>query len=573
MEAANLRAYQKDIGKALAALSKEKIIERIWKKDWTVWKSEPEEIADRLGWLDSPLEAWKRFPEIEGFVQEVRRDRFTDALLLGMGGSSLAPLVLGSIFRTKKGFLNLAVLDSTVPAAVLEVSRKLDPARTLFIVSSKSGTTVETASLFKYFWNWTARFVGEERTGRHFVAITDPGTPLAQDARRLRFRSVFAGDPDIGGRFSALSPFGLVPGSLKGLDLSRFLGLAREMALGCREAENLRANPGAFLGACLGVMASKGRDKITFLLPPRLRAFGLWLEQLIAESTGKEGKGIVPVEGEPPGPPGVYGRDRFFVHVGLGADALLEAAVRRLKSAGFPVLSRSLPGAVHLGGQFFLWEFATAVAGYFLGVNPFDQPDVDLTKKKTQVFLDVYREKGSLPEEKACLEEDGVSLFSESRVSTLAEGLQRHLDRARPGDYIGIQAFLAPGISTTRALQKLRIFLRDKTGLAVTPGYGPRFLHSTGQLHKGDRGRGLFIQITAETPEDVPVPEAPGSRRSLLTFGALSAAQARGDAEALKSSGRRLIRLHFGAEIKKGLDKILLIAQGSPSSPAKKRQG
>jgi glucose-6-phosphate isomerase/transaldolase/glucose-6-phosphate isomerase len=552
---------KEEIDAALAALSKEKIVERIWKKDWTVWKNEPKEIANRLGWLTSPQEAWKVLPGIDRFVREVRRDRYTHILLLGMGGSSLTPLVLGSTFKTRPGCLDLAVLDSTVPAAVLEVSLRLNPAKTLFIVSSKSGTTVETVSLFNFFWNRTADYLGEDRTGEHFTAITDEGTPLAEKARRLRFRSLFLGDPDIGGRFSALSSFGLIPGSLKGINLSQILKSAKGMAQRCRETADLWANPGACLGAILGVMAQKGKDKATFFLSPKLAALGAWLEQLIAESTGKEGKGIVPVEGEPPGPPEVYGPDRFFIQIKMRADVPNEDALRRLIRAGFSALSLNVPSAGHLGGQFFLWEFATAVAGHFLDVNPFDQPNVDLTKKKTQGFLETYREKGILPEEKPRVEEDGVSLFSENEASTLTGALKNLLDQARPGDYIAIQAFLSPEAPTTQALQKLRTLLRDKTALAVTVGYGPRFLHSTGQLHKGDSGRGMFIQVTANDTQDLLIPDAPGASRSSLTFGILKAAQARGDYEALKSSGRRIIRFHLSQETGKGLAKIISAVQ------------
>ncbi|MDH7512922.1 MAG: hypothetical protein QHH14_08250 [Clostridiales bacterium] len=552
---------KEDLAEALADLSKKRVIERIWKKDWTVWKNEPEEIANRMGWLTCPQEACKALPGIGRFVQEVKRDGYTNALLLGMGGSSLAPLVLSSTFKTKPGYLDLIVLDSTVPAAVLGVRRRLNPAKTLFIVSSKSGTTVETMSLFNLFWNWTAECLGKARTGEHFIAITDEGTPLAEEARRLRFRSLFLGDPEIGGRFSALSLFGLIPGSLKGINIPLILKSAGEMAQRCRQTADLKANPGACLGAVLGVMAKKGRDKTTFFLSPRLASLGAWLEQLIAESTGKEGKGIVPVEGEPIGPSDVYGPDRFFISIRLRGDISNENALRQLKRAGFPALSLNVPSAGHLGGQFFLWEFATAVAGHILGINPFNQPDVDLTKKKTQGFLETYRKKGILPEEKLRILDDGICLFSEARVSTLAEGMKNFLGQARPGDYIGIQAFLSPEPLTTLALQKLRALLREKTRLAVTLGYGPRFLHSTGQLHKGDSGRGLFIQITSPAFEDIPIPDGPGSLRSSLSFGVLCASQARGDHEALKSAGRRIMRIELSQEVGTGLTAILSAVQ------------
>ncbi len=556
METWNCQRYQKDVKAALTSLAREKVVSRIWKKDWTVWKTKPDEIVNRLGWLTCPWESVKILPQAQRLAQEIRRERYQDALLLGMGGSSLAPLVLEKTFQTKPGFLGLTVLDSTVPGAIQEVTRHLNPRTTLFIVSSKSGTTAETAALFSYFWNLTAESLGEEKASRHFIAITDESTPLAGEARRLGFRSLFLGDPEIGGRFSALSLFGLVPSSLKGIDGGRLLKMAREMAVRCQEEDPV-ANPGAYLGTLLAVMADKGKDKMTFLLSPRLQSFGLWLEQLIAESTGKEGKGIVPVEGEPPGPPRVYGSDRFFVHLSFGRRSSWPENLLRWKRAGFPILSLHLPTCFHLGAQFFLWEFSIAVAGHFLGVNPFDQPDVDLTKKKTRQFLDSYREKKRLSEESPCLTEGNISLFLEGKASSLAEGVQSFLSQARSGDYVGIQAFVDPTGSTRRALQELRVLLRDKTGLAVTVGFGPRYLHSTGQLHKGDSGRGLFIQLTADPDEDLPVPDAPGSSEAALTFGVLSMAQALGDGAALKAADRRLLRLHIHGRTEEGLVRII----------------
>jgi len=557
IEAANTEEYEKSIEEALAALSKEKIIPRIWEKDWTVWKNDPREIATRLGWLTSPQTMEKDLPGITRIVQELRRKRLTHALLLGMGGSSLAPLVLATVFKTAKGYLELGILDSTDPAAVLHFRNKLNPAQTLFIVSSKSGTTVETNSFFKFFWNWIAESKGQDRAGEHFMAITDSGTPLEDLAKRFRFGSVFLGDPKIGGRFSALSSFGLVPAALKGVKIKKILMAAREMADLCREQTDLRANPGAHLGAILGILAKRGRDKLTFLLSPQLQSFGLWLEQLIAESTGKEGKGILPVEGEPMGSARAYGQDRLFVYLRERGDNSNEALVERLKKAGFPVLRMTFPGIHHLGSQFFLWEFATAVAGIFFGINPFDQPNVESAKKKTREILEIYRRKGAFPAEKPAFQANGVSLFADIQAQSLGGCLKAFLDQARPGDYASIQAFLAPQRETTAALQKLRAHLRNRTRLATTVGYGPRFLHSTGQLHKGDRGNGLFIQITADDEKDAPIPDEPGSSRSTISFGVLKAAQARGDFEALKSSGRRIIRFHVKKDAKPGLEKIM----------------
>lgn len=557
IKAANIEEYKNSIEEALATLFKEKIIPRIWEKDWTVWKNDPREITNRLGWLTSAQRMEKDLAGISRFVREVRRKGFTHALLLGMGGSSLAPLVLGTVFKTPKGHADLEILDSTDPAAVLHSGNRLNPQKTLFIVSSKSGATVETNSLFKFFWNWAAESLGEDRAGEHFLAITDPGAPLEDLAHRFRFIAVFPGDPEIGGRFSALSPFGLVPAALKGIKVQEILNTAKEMAHLCRKPEDLKANPGACLGTILGILNQGGRDKLTFLLSPRLESFGLWLEQLIAESTGKEGKGILPVEGEPIGSPEIYGRDRLFVYIRERGDKANDAAIERLKSAGFPILSMTFPGIHHFGSQFFLWEFATAVAGIFLRINPFDQPNVESAKKKTQEILGIYRQRGVFPAEKPLFQAQGISLFSDIQAPSLGDCLNSFLDQARPGDYLAIQAFLAPKKQTTAVLQRLRVLLRERTRLATTVGYGPRFLHSTGQLHKGDGGNGLFIQITADDEKDAPIPNEPGSSCSMISFGVLKAAQARGDFEALKASGRRIIRFHLEKGAGAGLEKMI----------------
>jgi glucose-6-phosphate isomerase/transaldolase/glucose-6-phosphate isomerase len=493
------------------------------------------------------------------YARKIREKGCTRALLLGMGGSSLAPLVLADIFKTAPGFLELGVLDLTDPAVLLGWSKRLDPEKTLFIVSSKSGTTVETSSFFRFFWNWTADRLGAKKTGRHFAAITDPGGPLEEEARRLGFGAVFAGDPDIGGRFSALSPFCLVPAALKGIRVESLLGSALAMSVRCRREPDLMSNPGALLGTALGVLAERGRDKLTFLLSPRLRTFGLWLEQLVAESTGKERKGILPVNGERIGAARVYGDDRLFVRIKEQGETKDEAGARRLEAAGSPLLSLAVPGPSGLGGQFFLWEFATAVAGHYLGVNPFDQPDVDSAKKKTQEFVRYYLEHGSLPEENPRFRRGGVSLYTDIAAPSFGRALERFLSSASPGDYLAVQAFLAPTRATDNALETLRRRLRDRSRLATTLGYGPRFLHSTGQLHKGDRGNGLFVQITADDRRDAPIPDSPGESTSSLTFGLLKAAQARGDFEALRSRGRRIIRLHLGKDAADGLGRLLKI--------------
>jgi glucose-6-phosphate isomerase/transaldolase/glucose-6-phosphate isomerase len=557
IETANLQDYEKAIAAGLADLARRKIIPRIWKKDWTVWRDDPGEVRNRLGWLASPRTMEKRLGGMKLYAQRIRDKGFRQALLLGMGGSSLAPLVLADVFTTPSGYLDLGVLDLTDPAAVLGWQKKLNPAKTLFLVSSKSGTTVETNSFFRYFWNWAADCLGAKKAGEHFAAITDPGTPLEEEARRLGFSAVFAGDPEIGGRFSALSPFCLVPAALKGIRVEILLKTAVMMSVQCGREPDLMANPGALLGTIFGVLAERGRDKLTLLLSPRLRSFGLWLEQLIAESMGKEGKGILPVDGESVGPVEAYGDDRLFVRIKEKGETAGDAAARRLEGAGFPLLSLSIARPTYLGSQFFLWEFATAVAGFFLGVNPFDQPDVDSAKKKTQEFVHFYLEHGSLPEEKPRFRKSGISLYSDFSAPSFVRALERFLSSAAPGDYLAIQAFLAPTRGTDASLQKLRRRLRDRTRLATTVGYGPRFLHSTGQLHKGDRGNGLFIQITAGDRRDASIPDSPGDAGSSISFGLLKAAQARGDFEALRSRERRIIRIHLGKDAADGLESLL----------------
>jgi glucose-6-phosphate isomerase/transaldolase/glucose-6-phosphate isomerase len=556
IETANVDRLTPEIEKSLAHLSKESIIPRVWQKDWTVWGEGPAEIANRLGWLTSPWDSADNFRAIRHFVRRTRGKGYRQVLLLGMGGSSLAPLVLGSAFPTPAGFLDLDILDSTDPAAVMAACRRFDPAKTLFIVASKSGTTAETCSFFNFFWNRSVASLGEKGAAEHFAAITDPETPLEDLARRLGFPS-FAGDPEIGGRFSAISTFDLVPAALKGTRIERIAAAAGKMAERCRESTDLKANPGAYLGTVLAVLASAGHDKATFLLPTRLWAFGLWLEQLIAESTGKKGKGILPIAGEAVGRPGVYGADRLFIHIREKGSTAARAIANQLKVAGFPLLTISWPSLDGLGGQFFLWEFATAVTGHLLGINPFDQPDVESAKKKAKEILSAFRETGSLPQRPPAIRESGLSVYSDVPASSARECLRAFLDRARPGDYIAVQAFLPPGGEMSSALADLQVRLRDFTRLATTVGYGPRYLHSTGQLHKGDRGNGLFIQLTAADKADIPIPDEPGSAVSSVSFGLLKAAQAAGDFEALASAGRRIIRFHFEAEVAAGVRTLL----------------
>jgi transaldolase/glucose-6-phosphate isomerase len=543
---ASLGAYQPAVDAALREMVADRIVARIWAHDHTVWKPDPAEITNRLGWLNIAALMQAQRYRIQDLVDAVLADGYTDVLLLGMGGSSLAPEVFSKVFGGQTaGMPRLAVLDSTDPGAVLAQAERLDPACTLFIVSTKSGGTAETLSFFKYFYNWTADALGRDQAGAHFVAITDPGSKLADLAERYDFRTTFLNDPNIGGRYSVLSYFGLVPAALVGVDIETLLEQALTMACNC-EPCNCPINGdnnGAWLGAILGELAKAGRDKVTFVTSALLGNFGDWVEQLIAESTGKEGKGILPVVGEPLGPPSVYDDDRLFVYLRLdGDDASIngyDAAIQTLEDAGHPVVRLRLRDLYDLGEQFLLWEVATAVAGYRLGINPFDQPNVEAAKVLAREAVAAYAETGALP--------------GDEPAPLTAVSLARFLAQAQSGDYIALQAYVQPTEEVDAALMVLRTLLRDRLRVATTVGYGPRFLHSTGQLHKGDGGAGLFIQFTADDPDDVPIPDEAGAPDSAMSFGVLKMALVLGDKQALLGGGRRVIRFHLGDDVVGGL--------------------
>ena len=555
---ADLGSYQGAVDAALAEMKKQRVIERIWAYDHTVWKPEPTNglvqsaITNRLGWLHTAEIMLENIPRIESLVEEVRVKGYTNVLLLGMGGSSLAPEVFSKVFGAKEGDYEghpyLAVLDSTDPGAVLAHAERLDLSKTLFIVATKSGGTVETLSFFKFFYNRVVEALGKDRAGAHFIAITDPGSKLTDIAQAHDFRATFLNDPNIGGRYSALSYFGMVPAALIGMDVEKLLNQALTMACNCDSCNCAIEgdNKGARLGAIMGELAQIGRDKITLATSPEIASFGDWVEQLIAESTGKKSPtgvgGILPVIGEPPGDPAVYGEDRLFVYLQLEDDDTHDAAVQALQDAGHPVVRVRLNDLYDLGGQFFLWEMATAVAGHRLSINPFDQPNVEAAKMLARKMVAEYKEKGALPD-------------VESTPPT-AEALDQFLAQAQPGDYVALQAYVQPTAETDAALAVLRLRLRDRYRLATTVGYGPRFLHSTGQLHKGDAGNGLFIQFTADDPQDAPIPDEAGSPHSTMTFGVLKTAQALGDQQALLDAGRRVICLHMGEDVVGGLRQL-----------------
>jgi transaldolase/glucose-6-phosphate isomerase len=555
---ASLNGYGASVDSALEQMSHDKVLSRIWAHDHTVWKPDPHEISNRLGWLNIADTMLDNLHDLYGLADWARADGYNQALLLGMGGSSLAPEVFLKIFGVKQGYFELQVLDSTDPGAVLAAAERFDPRKTLYIVATKSGGTVETLSLFKYFYNQVEAVEGVGRTGPHFVAITDPGSGLAELADRLDFRATFLNDPNIGGRYSALSFFGLVPAALIGIDVVQVLDRALSLACASESCVGAIDNPAAILGAALGELALRGRDKLTLIASPPLESFGDWLEQLIAESTGKEGLGILPVVGERLGEPSVYGEDRLFAYVRLDGDPTYDEAVDQLEAAGHPVIRLRIHDLYDLGGQYFLWEMATAIAGHRLGINPFDQPNVEAAKVLARELITT---EGGLPEQEPVLAETNLEVYGQDNVDDLPSTIETFLDDAQPSSYIAMQAYLQPTPDTFEKLQELRGRLRARTHLATTLGFGPRYLHSTGQLHKGDSGKGLFIQITTEDELDAEIPEEAGSPETALNFGTLIAAQAMGDRQALEEAGRRVIRLHIKGDLDEGLSRLIEAAE------------
>lgn len=541
------KSLTEKINLTLSMLEKEKIVERIWKKDFTVWGNKPDEISNRLGWLESIETTSKAISEIEEFVASVRKEGYTNALLMGMGGSSLAPEVFRLTFGVKDGFLDLSVIDSTHPDAVKEFAEKLNPKKTLFIVSTKSGGTIETISFMKYFYTKTVNDLGKNKAGNHFIAITDPGSGLESMAKDLNFRKIFLNDPDIGGRFSALSLFGMVPAALVGVDIKNFIKRAGSMVNDCK---NMRDNSASKLGVLLGVLGTEGIDKLTFISSPQIKYFGAWAEQLIAESTGKNAKGILPVDLETIHSPKEYSKDRLFVHLKLKDDSTYNKDIDNLKDAGFPVIEIELDDIYDLGKEYFRWGFATAFAGWVLGIQPFDQPDVESAKVQARKMMKEFTETGKLTELASVFREKGVSVSGKIKADNLKDALDTFLSIIEEDkSYVAIQAYLKPDDETTDQLQILRTTIQTKYKVATSVGYGPRFLHSTGQLHKGDSGNGLFIQIIDNPINDLPIPSEPGSNENEISFSVLIKAQALGDREALLSNGRNVITFNLGSDV------------------------
>lgn len=520
-------------------LSADGTVRRIWAGDYTLWSDRPTEIENRLGWLTVTGKMGAEFGRIAALRESLLEEGITKAVLVGMGGSSLAPEVFKKTFKNVSG-LSLTIADTTVPDAIAAIDGGNDPSGTVYVVSTKSGGTVETLSLYKHFYRRAVGALGGSRAGSRFVIITDPGSALEKIGKDTGAREIFLNDPNIGGRYAALSLVGLVPAGLIGVDLALLYQRAEE-AIAASRTEDC---PAARLGAAMGAMAKAGRDKLTLVCSPEVESFADWVEQLVAESTGKDGKGILPVAGEIPGAPSLYGKDRFFAAITMEGDLSADGTLAMLEALGHPVLRYRLKDAYDLGAQFFIWAFATAVASASLKVHPFSQPDVEAAKAEARAMLARYAETGVMEQGTPSSSGEGAEVYGGVPGLGGRAALDEFLEGAKPGDYIALQAYLGKTAETDKALEALRMTLVRRTGLAVTVGYGPRFLHSTGQLHKGDAGRGRFVQFTGADRVDIPIPDGFGADGSSATFGAVKLSQALGDAAALSRGGRPVLRFH-----------------------------
>ena len=541
---ARLGKYAGAVQSALAEADQANIIRRIWDKDASVWKTDPAHqkiIANSLGWLSVASEMYGKTDELKKFADRIRQEGYQHVMVCGMGGSSLCPEVLRQTFGSSDGFPTLLVLDSTDPDVINNFRNQIDVARCLFVIASKSGSTTEPVAFHRYWYGEVSRV--SDSPGDSFIAITDPGTQMASVAEAERFKHIFLNQADIGGRYSALSHFGMVPAALSGIDIDKFLQNAISMAELCKLPD--AHNPAAMLGAVMAECALAGRDKLTVIADEKLASVGLWIEQLVAESTGKEGKGIVPIVLEYPGEVSTYGDDRVFVSISIGEPGKL---LKQLEDAGHPIVYRSLGDIDELGAEFFLWEMATAFASWRLAINPFDQPNVQEAKDATKALLDSYNKEGKLKEQPALAQSGELTVYSAgSANASFADLVHGHLKKAERGDYIALLAYLEETPEIDAALTTLRTLVRDLTGCAVTVGYGPRYLHSTGQLHKGGPDSGVFVQITAPDHSDFDVPQ------SSYSFSVLKQAQAQGDLDALLAHGRRVLRIDLGNDVVAGL--------------------
>jgi len=532
-------------------------VKKLWDRDASLWTSDDE--SKWLGWLDIVDEQKAQHEQLDKLAKEVRARGFEHILLLGMGGSSLCPEVLRMTFGRIPHFPTLHVLDSTDPAQVKAFEHQIDIPKTLFIVSSKSGSTLEPNIFKQYFFERTKQAVGSDKVGSHFIAVTDPGSKMQQVAEHDKFLHIFFGRPSIGGRYSALSNFGMVPAAAMGLDTKKFLDRADEMVRACGAGASVEENSAVVLGIILGSAAITGRDKVTIVTSHGIADLGAWLEQLLAESTGKIGKGIIPVDREQLASPDVYGNDRVFAYLRLEneTDADQDANVAAIEKAGHPVVRITMADIYDLGAEFFRWEIATAVAGSIIGINAFNQPDVEASKVATRALTTEYETKGSLPAEKPILEDSGIKLFTdENNAAELAKAagekslagyLKALLNRIHSGDYFAVLGYIQMNVEHEQSLQAVRHAVRDKKHVATCLGFGPRFLHSTGQAYKGGPNSGVFLQITCDDAVELPVP---GQK---YTFGVVKAAQARGDFQVLAERGRRALRVHLGKDLKNGL--------------------
>jgi transaldolase/glucose-6-phosphate isomerase len=545
----------KNVSETLHEWTAAKKVQRLWAGDASLWTGSDEDKW--LGWLSLVDEQQKTIRRFTNFAAEVRDGGFSHAAVLGMGGSSLCPEVLSKSFGRIEGFPKLHVLDSTDPAQVKSLENRIELDNTLFFVSSKSGTTLEPNIFKQYFFERVREVVGEDKAGSRFVAITDPGSKLRESAEHDRFRKIFLGVPSVGGRYSALSDFGLAPACAMGIDVSKFLACAADMVSACRISP--KDNPGVMLGAVLGVAHKDGRDKITIIASPGIQDFGAWLEQLVAESTGKDGEALIPVDRESHGRTDVYGDDRLFVYLRLESapEKSQDGFVDSIAAAGHPVVSITVGDVYHLAQEFFRWEIATAVAGAIIGINPFNQPDVEASKIATRNLTDKYEETGALPSETPMFEESGIKLYTDEKNADELKGreslsgcLKAHLDRLKPNDYFAMLAYIEMNDAHEERLQTSRHAVRDRKRVATCLGFGPRFLHSTGQAYKGGPNTGVFLQITCDDAADLAVPG------QSYTFGVVKAAQARGDFQVLAERGRRALRVHLGADVSEGLAQL-----------------
>jgi transaldolase/glucose-6-phosphate isomerase len=565
MKTFSLNTYESAVSDALKTAQDQNLVQRIWNRDADLWTGQDEgQWIDWLDIVDKQVSQADLFPSI---AEEIRQTDLTHVLILGMGGSSLCPEVMRMTFGVQPGFPELHVLDSTVPAQVTAFEQAVNLEKTLCIVASKSGTTTEPNTFRDYFYDKICRIVGTDRAGQHFIAITDPDSQLEQDARSKGFRHIFHGVPEIGGRYSALSHFGLIPAAVMGVDVPALLDRAKDMVRQCSPSSPDDENPGLNLGIVLGTLAQAGRDKVTIITSPAIWDLGAWMEQLIAESTGKEGAGLIPIDNEPPGQRAVYGTDRVFVYINLisDTDPAQNHFIDSMEEDGHPVIRLTMNDPLDIGAEFIRWEFATAVAGAVLGVHPFNQPNVQESKEYTKDLTDAYEQSGRLPPETPVLESAGIKLYTDADnaeflsalaaqsgfpAGSLESWIAVHISRIQPGDYAAFNAYVEMNETHQTILQAIRLCIRDRKQVATTLGYGPRFLHSTGQLHKGGPNTGVFFQITSDDAQDVSIP----AKR--FSFGILKAAQATGDFMALSNRHRRLLRIHLPADVQAGLERV-----------------